>query len=70
MNSSERIILKLESQRRALNESLMNTKNLVEANSIEGEIRAVRAAIRHYRRMLEHVTTVAARAEDDYTATT
>lgn len=70
MNPSERIIQKLESQRRALDESLMNAKNVMEANSIEGELRAVRAAIRHYRRMLEHVTTAATPAEDDYTART
>ena len=49
MNSSPDIIRELESKRRALNERLMNSKDVAEANSIERELWALRAAIRHHK---------------------
>ncbi len=49
MSSSEQIIRELESKRKALNERLMNAKDLTEANSIERELWALRAAIRHHK---------------------
>ncbi len=53
MQSSQEIIQELENKRRALNERLMNSKDLAEANSIERELWALRAAIRHHNRMLQ-----------------
>ena len=52
MNSSEETIQELELKRRALNERLMNTRDLAEANSIERELWALRAAIRYHTGML------------------
>lgn len=49
MNSSQDVIRELEFKRRALNERLMNTKDVAEANSIERELWALRAAIRYHR---------------------
>jgi hypothetical protein len=48
MGSSEQIIRELEFKRKALNERLMNAKDLTEANTIERELWALRAAIRHH----------------------
>jgi hypothetical protein len=52
MNSSQDIIRELEFKRRALNERLMNAKDVAEANSIERELWALRAAIRYHKNML------------------
>ncbi len=49
MNSSEETIRELELKRQALNERLMNAKDLAEANSIERELWALRAAIRYHK---------------------
>ncbi|HET8825420.1 MAG TPA: hypothetical protein VFM77_09840 [Terriglobales bacterium] len=49
MNSSDDIIRELEFKRRALNERLMNAKDVAEANSIERELWAVRARIRYHK---------------------
>jgi hypothetical protein len=49
MNSSEDIIRELEFRRRALNERLMNAKDVAEANGIERELWAVRARIRYHK---------------------
>ena len=49
MNSSEDIIRELEFKRRALNERLMNAKDVAEANGIERELWAVRARIRYHK---------------------
>src|SRR5579864_2397277 len=51
MNSSKQTLRELESRRRALNERLMNSKTLADANNIERELWAVRAAIRHHMRV-------------------
>ncbi len=56
MNSSEDTIRELEIKRRALNEHLMNAKDLTEANSIERELWALRTAIRHHNRVLQRQT--------------
>lgn len=60
MNSSEDTIRELELKRRALNERLMNAKDLAEANSIERELWALRTAIRHHNRVLQRQTDDAA----------
>lgn len=49
MNSSPEIIRELEFKRRAMNERLMNTKDVAEANGIERELWALRAAIRYHK---------------------
>ena len=49
MNSSEDTIRELEFKRRALNERLMNAKDVAEANRIERELWALRAAIRYHK---------------------
>src|SRR6185437_16750600 len=49
MNSSPDTIRELEFRRRALNERLMNAKDVVEANGIERELWAVRAQIRYHK---------------------
>ena len=49
MNSSPDIIRELEFKRKALNERLMNSKNVAEANGIERELWALRAAIRYHK---------------------
>lgn len=46
MNSGKQTLRELESRRKALNEQLMNSGTLDEANKIERELWAVRAAIR------------------------
>ena len=51
MNSSQDIIRELEFKRRALNERLMNAKDVPEANCIERELWALRAAIRYHKNM-------------------
>ena len=53
MNSSQEIIRELEIKRRALNERLMNAKDVAEANGIERELWALRTAIRHHQRRLQ-----------------
>lgn len=50
MTSGEQIIRDLEDRRKALNERLMNSKTIDEANNIERELWALRAAIRHCKR--------------------
>ena len=52
MNSSEVIIRELEIRRKALNERLMNSKDLAEGNRIERELWAIRTAIRHHKARL------------------
>lgn len=49
MSAADQVIKDLESRRRALNERLMNSKSTQEANGIERELWAVRAAIRYYK---------------------
>jgi len=49
MNSYPDIIRELEFKRKALNERLMNSKNVAEANGIERELWALRAAIRYHK---------------------
>lgn len=49
MNSSPDIIRELEFKRKALNDRLMNAKDVAEANSIERELWALRAAIRYHK---------------------
>ncbi len=49
MSSSEDITRELEFKRRALNERLMNAKDVAEANAIERELWAVRARIRFHK---------------------
>lgn len=49
MNSSQDIIRELEIKRKAMNDRLMNAKNVAEANGIERELWALRAAIRYHR---------------------
>ena len=49
MNSSPDIIRELEFKRRALNERLMDAKDVAEANRIERELWALRAAIRYHK---------------------
>ncbi len=49
MNSSPDIIRELEIKRKALNERLMNAEDVAEANGIERELWAVRAAIRYHK---------------------
>lgn len=49
MNSSQDIIRELEIKRRALNERFMNAKDVVEANTIERELWAIRARIRYHK---------------------
>lgn len=49
MNSSPDIIRELEIKRKAMNERLMNAKDVAEANGIERELWALRAAIRYHR---------------------
>jgi hypothetical protein len=49
MNSSQDIIRELEIKRRALNERLMNAKDVAEGNSIERELWAIRARIRYHK---------------------
>jgi len=51
MNPVDKILGELESKRKAMNERLMNSRTIMEANKIERELWAVRAAIRHYRSM-------------------
>lgn len=53
MNSGKQTLRELESRRKALNERLMNSKNLEEANNIERELWAVRAAIRQLKLVSE-----------------
>jgi hypothetical protein len=53
MNSSTEIMRKLEDKRASLNDRLMNARDRKEANSIERELWAVRAAIRHHKAMLQ-----------------
>jgi hypothetical protein len=48
MNSSEQTISELESRRKALNERLMNSKNIQDANKYR-EMWALKTAIRLYR---------------------
>lgn len=57
MGSSEQVIRELELKRKALNERLMNAKDLAEANSIERELWALRAAIRHHKRTILNRTS-------------
>jgi hypothetical protein len=45
MNSGMQTLRELESRRKALNERLMNSQNIQEANNIERELWAIRAAI-------------------------
>jgi hypothetical protein len=52
VKASEEALRELEIRRRALNERLMNSRDLSEANSIERELWAVRAAIRHHKGIL------------------
>jgi hypothetical protein len=54
--SSEKVISQLENQRRILNERLMNAPTLREANQIERELWAIRAAIRFGKRFPESGT--------------
>lgn len=56
MSSSEDIIRELEFKRRALNERLMNAKDVAEANGVERELWAVRAAIRYHKGKLARET--------------
>jgi hypothetical protein len=49
MNPSPDIIRELELKRKALNERLMNAKDIAEANAIERELWALRAAIRYHK---------------------
>jgi hypothetical protein len=49
MNAADQIIEDLEHKRKVMNERLMNSRTVAEANKIERELWAVRAAIRHYR---------------------
>lgn len=49
MNSSEDTIRELEFKRRALNERLMNAKDVAEANGIERELWALRVRIRYHK---------------------
>src|SRR5207248_3416935 len=51
MNSVDKILGELESKRKAMNERLMNARTIVEANKIERELWAERAAMRNYRSM-------------------
>lgn len=53
MNSGKQTLRELESRRKALNERLMNSKNLEEANNIERELWALRAAIRQMKSLSE-----------------
>jgi hypothetical protein len=49
MNSSADMIRELELKRKALNQRLMNSKDVAEANGIERELWALRAAIRYHK---------------------
>jgi hypothetical protein len=48
VNSGEQIIVELEEKRKNLNEKLMNSITLAQANAIERELWALRTKIRHY----------------------
>jgi hypothetical protein len=48
--SSEEAISELENKRKLLNDRLMNAQTLQEANQIERELWAIRAAIRYPKR--------------------
>ena len=50
MTSVEKAIRELEERRKVLNERLMTSQTLADANSIERELWALRAAIRFYMR--------------------
>ncbi len=56
MKPSEEFIQELEIKRRALNERLMNAKDVTEANSIERELWALRARIRYHKSRLSRVS--------------
>ncbi len=56
MNPSQDIIRELEFKRRALNERLMNAKDVAEANGIERELWALRAAIRYHKGVITKAT--------------
>ncbi|HEV2697188.1 MAG TPA: hypothetical protein VGU90_04280 [Terriglobales bacterium] len=49
--SSEQVISELENRRKLLNDKLMNAKTVREANEIERELWALRAAIRYRKRL-------------------
>lgn len=53
MKPVEEAISELESRRKTLNEELMNSKTTREANRIERELWALRAAIRYRKRLGE-----------------
>jgi hypothetical protein len=52
MTSEKETIEYLENQPRALNERLMNSKTVADANNTERELWALREAIRHQKRAL------------------
>jgi len=66
MNSSKKTLRELESRRRGLNERLMNSKNLTDANNIERELWAVRAAIRHHKQAMASDKPSVAKTESSH----
>jgi hypothetical protein len=62
MNSVEQIIRELEDKRKILNERLMNSATVAEANKIERELWALRASIQYHKRANKNLTSAAARA--------
>lgn len=69
MDSSQDMIRELEIKRRALNERLMNAKDVAEANGIERELWAIRARMRYHKSMVTKGGTEKSRFQRSATST-
>ena len=64
MKSSQLTLRELETKRKNLNERLMNSRTLADANNIERELWAIRAAIRLYKNALASERGSLSKAEE------